>query len=151
MRGPLFLALACAAASVAAQEIPAGAQHCSLSAPPEAAAKGYRAGGQPARLFPVNPGPRYTGCQWIWIAWGTPGTWDYWAATYYEDGVPKVQRVRLPPLPVQATIQSCLYGADGQARKLVEGNDWRLDCPSVRQLQEQLRATPEEDGKWDFL
>jgi hypothetical protein len=150
-RGFVLALLGALAANAGAQEIPAGAQHCSLSAPPEAAAKGFRSGGQPARLFPPHPGEHYTGCQWIWIAWGTPGTWDYWAATYYERGVPKIQRVRYPPLPVQPTIQRCVYDADGRARKLVDGNDWRLDCPGVSELQELLRLTPKQDGIWDFL
>ena len=147
----LAAALAFAVTAAFADEIPASAQHCTLSAPPEAAAKGFRAGGQPARLFPANPGAQYTGCQWIWIAWGTPGTWDYWATTYYENGVPRLQRVRYPPLPVQSTIQRCVYGADGRARKLVDGNDWQRDCPSVRELRELLRVAPQENGKWDVL
>jgi hypothetical protein len=151
VRGALALALVLAATAAAAGDIPAGAAHCGLSAPPDAAAKGFRSGGQPARLFPANPGAQYTGCQWIWIAWGTPGTWDYWATTYYEGGVPRIQRVRYPPLPVQSTIQSCVYGADGRAQKLVDGSDWRRECPSVRELQELLRLAPQENGKWDFL
>jgi hypothetical protein len=102
-------------------------------------------------MFPVNPGPGHTGCQWIWINYGTPGVWDYWSTTYYEAGVPKIQRVRYPPLPVQATIQRCVFGADGQVRKLVEGNDWQRDCPSARQLQSLLLLTPKEDGLWDFF
>jgi hypothetical protein len=152
MRGLLPLAFAFAAvAAVAAEEIPAGAPHCSLGAPPEAAAKGFRTGGQPARMFPANPGARYTGCQWIWISWGTPGIWDYWATTYYEDGVPRIQRVRYPPLPVQATIQKCVYGAGGQATKSVEGNDWQRDCPGERELRDLLQVAPKDNGRWEFL
>lgn len=151
MRGLLAAVLASALTAAAADEIPAGAPHCGLSAPPDAAARGFRAGGQPARLFPVNPGTRFTGCLWIWIAWGTPGTWDYWSTTYYESGVPRIQRVRYPPLPVQPTIQSCVYGADGRAQKFIEGSDWRRDCPSARELQELLRVAPKENEAWDFL
>jgi hypothetical protein len=147
----LALALALAVTAAQADEIPAGAPHCGLNAPPDSAVKGSRTGGQPARLFPANPGPGFTGCQWIWIAWGTPGTWDYWATTYYENGNPRIQRVRFPPLPVQSTIQRCIYDAEGRSRKLVEGNDWQRDCPGVRELQELLRITPKEGGAWDFL
>lgn len=151
MRSLFFVALALAVTAAISQEIPAGAPHCGLSAPPEAAANGSRSGGQPARLFPVNPGAQFTGCQWIWIAWGTPGTWDYWSTTYYEDGVPRIQRVRYPPLPVQPTIQRCVYGADGRARKLVEGSDWRLECPSASQLQRLLLVTPKDSEAWDLF
>jgi hypothetical protein len=151
VRGLLVLALALAVTAAAAHDIPAGAPHCSLSEPPDAAARGFRTGGQPARLFPASPGPQYTGCQWIWVAWGTPGTWDYWATTYYESGVPKVQRVRYPPLPVQSTIQRCVYGADGRAQKFIDGSDWRRDCPSARDLQELLRVAPKENEAWGFF
>ena len=83
--------------------------------------------------------------------WGTPGTWDYWSTTYYESGVPRIQRVRYPPLPVQATIQRCVYGADGRAQKFIDGSDWRRDCPGVRELQELLRAAPKENEPWNFF
>ena len=101
-------------------------------------------------MFPVNPGPQYTGCQCIWIAYGIPGTWDYSSVTYYEGGTPKIHRVRYPPLPVQATIQKCVFDSDGQVRKLVDGS-WQQDCPSSRQLQELLRVTPKENDSWTFF
>jgi hypothetical protein len=44
-----------------------------------------------------------------------------------------------------------VYGADGSAQKIVEGNDWRLECPAARELQEQLHRTPPEGGVWNFL
>ena len=98
----------------------------------------------------MNPGAQFTGCQWIWIAYASPAVWDYWAVTYYETGVPKLQRVRYPPLPVQATIQKCVYGADGKSLKHIEGNDWQRDCPSAQRLRELLLWTPKENEIWDF-
>ena len=151
MRGLLALAFVLAVTAAAADDIPAGAPHCSLNAPPDAAARGFRSGGQPVRLFPANPGAQYTGCQWIWVAWGTPGNWDYWSTTYYESGVPRIQRVRYPPLPVQATIQRCVYGADGRAQKFIDGSDWRRDCPSERELQDLLRLAPKDNEPWNFF
>ena len=57
----------------------------------------------------------------------------------------------IPPLPVHVTVQRCLFGADGTARKTVEGSDWRLDCHSARQLKELLRVVPNEDASWNFF
>lgn len=148
-------ALLCAAALptlAIAQAIPADAPNCSLQDPPEAAAQGFRPPHRVAtRMFPVNPGAGYTGCQWIWTAYAYAGLWDYRAVTYYERGVPKAQRVRFPPLPVQATVQECTYAADGLATKRLEGYDWQQDCPSVQRLQDLLRAAPKENDVWDFL
>ena len=138
-------------AHAAAQDIPADALHCGLQTPPEAAARGFRPPyRQQMRMFPVNPGVQYTGCVWIWIAFGMPAAWDYSALTYYEGGAPKVHRVTYPPLPVQATIQKCVFDADGQVRKLLDGS-WQQDCPSSRQLQELLRVTPKENDSWTFF
>ena len=136
-----------------AQEIPADAPHCRLQAPPDSAAKGFRAAGrQPMRLFPVNPGAQYTGCQWIWIAYGTPiNPWDYVAVTYYEAGVPRIQRVTYPPLPVQPTVQTCLFESGGTVRRIVEGNDWQHACPSPQQLRQFLLLTPGDGAAWDFF
>lgn len=103
------------------------------------------------RLFPVNPGAQFTGCQWIWIAYGTPiDPWDYSAVTYYEGGTPRAQRVKYPPLPVQATIQTCVFEAGGTVRRRVEGNDWQHECPSASRLRELLLVTPKENDLWDF-
>ena len=153
LRALLCTLLLPVAAAAAAQDIPSDGLHCGLKAPPEAAAKGIGAlHRNPMRLFPVNPGAQYTGCQWVWIAYGTPtSTWDYSSVTYYEGGVPRIQRVRYPPLPVQSTIQTCVYDADGRAQKVVEGNDWQHDCHSARQLQELLRVTPRENDWWNFF
>jgi len=149
----LFVTLLGVSTVVLAQDIPPAAPNCSLGAPPESAAKGlYPPRGLPARLFPVNPGAQYTGCQWLWIAYGTPITpWDYASVTYYEAGAPRVQRVTYPPLPVQATVQTCIFGADGARKRLVEGNDWQHDCPSVERLRERLLLTPRENSVWDFF
>lgn len=135
-----------------AQAIPADAPNCALQDPPEAAAQGLRPPHRvPTRMYPVNPGPEYTGCQWIWTAYAYVGLWDYRAVTYYERGVPKAQRVRFPPLPVQATTQECTYTADGRATKRLEGYDWQQECPSVPRLRELLRAVPKDGEAWDFL
>lgn len=140
------------AAPALAQEIPRDAPNCGLRAPPEAAAKGVRPPHRlPMRMFPVNPGGQYTGCQWIWIAYARPDVWDYSAVTYYENGAPRLQRIAYPPLPVQGSLQTCVYGADGGALKRVEGNDWQIECRSARQLQELLRITPKDGDGWDFL
>jgi hypothetical protein len=140
------------AAGVAAQGIPPDAPHCALRSPPDAAAKGFRPPHRlPMRMFPVNPGDKYTGCQWFWIAYARPDVWDYSSVTYYESGIPRIQRITYPPLPVQATVQKCVFGADGQARKVVEGNDWQLDCHGARHLKELLLVTPGENAGWDFF
>ena len=141
------------AVRVVAQDIPPDAQHCGLRAPPQAAAKGVRPPPHrlPMRMFPVNPGATYTGCQWLWVAYVRPDVWDYSSVTYYENGNPRVQRITYPPLPVQATVQSCVFGADGNPRKTVEGSDWRLDCHSARHLQELLLVVPKEGDSWDFF
>jgi len=140
------------ATRAAAQDIPSDAPHCGLGSPPEAAAKGVRPPHRlPIRMFPVNPGDKYTGCQWFWIAYARPDVWDYSSVTYYENGTPRIQRVTYPPLPVQATIQTCVIGADGKARKVVEGADWQLDCHSARHLKELLLVTPKENGGWEFF
>ena len=153
IRLSLLLCLLGPAVPVLAQEIPADAPNCSLSAPPESAAKGLHPPRRlPMRLFPVSPGARYTGCQWIWIAYGTPiNPWDYSSVTYYEAGTPRIQRVKYPPLPVQTTVQTCMFDAEGRARKLVEGNDWQHECPSALKLRELLRVTPKENDSWDFF
>src|SRR6185503_13801627 len=129
MRRELFFLLL-APVAAAAQEIPLGAPNCGLRSPPEAAAKGLRPPHRlPMRMFPVNPGGRYTGCQWLWSAVARPDVWDYSSVTYYENGFPKIQRITYPPLPAQITIQKCLFDADGKARKTVEaGNDWQIAC-----------------------
>jgi hypothetical protein len=147
------LLLAGLATPAAAQDIPAAAPNCSLSAPPEAAARGFHPPrGLPKRLFPVSPGAAYTGCQWLWIAYGTPiNPWDYASVTYYERGAPRIQRVTYPPLPVQTTVQTCLFGADGSSRRRVEGNDWQHECPSARALRERLTLIPKENEVWDFF
>jgi hypothetical protein len=146
-----FLYALSLSAHAAAQAIPADGLHCDLQAPPEAAAKGVRPPHQqPMRMFPVNPGPRYTGCQWIWISFGFPAAWNYSAVTYYEGGAPKLHRVRYPPLPVQETVQECVFDKDGTARKVRDGS-WQQDCPSTRQLQELLRITPKENDSWTFF
>ena len=99
------------------------------------------------RMFPVNPGARYTGCQWFWIAYARADVWDYSSATYYDDGVARIQRITYPPLPVQITIQKCVFGADGRARKIVEGgNDWQIACRDARQMQ-----TPKEGDSFAFF
>lgn len=149
---PLLLAGLLVANGVAAQDIPSDALHCGLRSPPETAAKGVRPPHRlPMRMFPVNPGDLYTGCQWFWVAYTRPDVWDYSAVTYYEKGAPRVQRVTYPPLPVQVTIQRCVFEADGNARKVVEGSDWRLDCPSARQLRELLHVIPKENESWEFF
>ena len=151
MKKLLFVLAALLPPDATALDIPASAQHCSVATPPEASAKGFRPPHRnPMRLFPVNPGAQYTGCQWIWVAYASPAVWDYWSVTYYEAGTPKVQRVRYPPLPVQSTSQRCVYGADEKAQKLVEGNDWQRECLSARQLRELLVVTPKENEVWDF-
>ena len=71
--------------------------------------------------------------------------------TYYEAGIPRVQRITYPPLPVQTTVQTCVFGADGAARRRVEGNDWQHECPSVQALRERLTLTPKENEVWDFF
>lgn len=141
------------ASQVVAQDIPSDALHCGLRSPPETAAKGLRPPPHrlPMRMFPVNPGGLYTGCQWFWIAYARPDVWDYSSVTYYENGAPRVQRVTYPPLPVQVTIQRCVFGADGEARKVVDGSDWRLDCPSARHLKELLLVIPKENESWEFF
>ena len=148
----LLLAGLLVANRVDAQDIPPDALHCGLGSPPETAAKGVRPPhGLPMRMFPVNPGDRYTGCQWFWIAYIRPDVWDYSSVTYYEKGAPRVQRVTYPPLPVQVTIQRCVFGADGEARKVVDGSDWRLDCPSARHLKGLLLVIPKENDSWEFF
>lgn len=148
---PQILCALLLSARAAAQDIPAGGLHCGLQMPPEAAAKGFRPPyRQQMRMFPVDPGAQYTGCLWIWIAFGTPAAWDYSAVTYYEGGAPRIHRVRYPPLPVQATIQMCVFDADGQVRKVLDGS-WQQDCPSSRQLQDLLRVTPKENDSWTFF
>jgi len=102
------------------------------------------------RMFPVNPGPQYTGCQWIWISFGFPPAWNYSAVTYYEGGTPKLHRVTYPPLPVQVTIQECVFDADGTVRKVIDGS-WQQDCPISRHLQELLLLTPKENDSWTFF
>ena len=150
---PLLLAGLLAANRVAAQDIPPDALHCALRSPPETAAKGVRPPHRlPMRMFPVNPGELYTGCQWFWIAYVRPDVWDYSSVTYYERGAPRVQRITYPPLPVQITVQRCVFEADGKARKVVdEGSDWRLDCASARHLKELLRVIPKENESWEFF
>ena len=150
---PLLLLLLLSALPAGAQEIPREASHCNLQAPPEAAAKGIHPPRRlPMRLFPVNPGAQYTGCQWIWISYGTPTHyWDFWSVTYYEAGTPRVQHVRFPPLPVQPSVQKCVHAPDGQVRKIVEGNDWQQDCRSARELRNLLVVTPKENEVWDFF
>jgi len=146
------LALGCATPAVA-QDIPPDALHCSLRSPPEMAAKGVRANQRlPMRLFPVTPGGTYTGCQWVWIAYVRPDVWDYSSVTYYENGHPRVQRITYPPLPVHVSVERCLFGADGNARKvMVEGSDWRLACVDARHLRELLLVVPKENAVWDFF
>ena len=102
-------------------------------------------------MFPVNPGETYTGCQWVWVANARPDVWDYSSVTYYENGNPRVQRTTFPPLPVQVSVQRCLFGADGKARKMVEGSDWRVECDSARHLKERLLVVPKENATWDFF
>ena len=145
------IALGCSFQAVA-QDIPPDALHCNLRAPPETAAKGVRSAHKlPVRLFPVTPGETYTGCLWIWIAYTRPDVWDYSSVTYYENGNPRIQRIHYPPLPVQVSVQRCLFGTDGNARKVVEGSDWRLECDSARHLKELLRVVPKENAAWDFF
>ena len=145
------IALGCSFQALA-QDIPQEALHCSLRSPPEAAAKGVRPPHRlPMRLFPVSPGATYTGCQWVWIAYTRPDVWDYSSVTYYENGDPRIQRISYPPLPVQVSIQRCLFGADGSARKMVEGSDWRLECESARHLKHLLLVVPKENAAWDFF
>ena len=103
------------------------------------------------RLFPVTPGEAYTGCQWVWVAYARPDVWDYSSVTYYENGNPRIQRITYPPLPVHVSVQRCLFGADGNARKVVEGSDWQLDCDGARQLKERLLLVPKENAVWDFF
>lgn len=154
MRASTLLLLLCAlslSAQAAAPDIPAGAPNCDLKAPPEAAARGFRPPHkQQMGMFPVNPGPQYTGCQWIWIAYGFPASWNYSSVTYYEAGAPRIHRVSYPPLPVQETVQLCVFDADGQARKVLDGS-WQQECPSARKLQELLRVTPKENDSWTFF
>ena len=146
----LFLLLAPVVA--AAQEVPPDGANCGLRAPPEAAARGLHPPHRlPMRMFPVKPGERYTGCQWLWIAYVRPDVWDYSSVTYYENGTPVVQRVTYPPLPVQLTIQTCTFAADGRAKQSVEGPDWRLECHNARRLKELLLVTPKENEAWEFF
>ena len=146
----LFLMLAPVA--VAAQDVPPDAPNCGLQLPPAAAAKGLRPPHRlPMRMFPVKPGDKYTGCQWFWIAYVRPDVWDYSSVTYYENGTPMIQRVTYPPLPVQLTVQKCVFGSDGKATKSVEGPDWRLDCHDARLLKELLLVTPKENEVWEFF
>ena len=146
------IALGCAT-PVVAQDIPPDALHCNLRSPPETAAKGVRAQQRlPMRLFPVAPGGTYTGCQWVWIAYVRPDVWDYSSVTYYENGHPRVQRVTYPPLPVHVSVERCVFGADGNAKKvMVEGSDWRLDCVNAQHLQGLLLVVPKENAVWDFF
>ncbi len=103
-------------------------------------------------MFPVNPGAKYTGCQWLWSAVARPDVWDYSSVTYYENGAPKLQRITYPPLPVQITVQKCLFEADGKVRKVVEvGNDWQIPCRSAPQMQELLLLAPKEGDPWEFF
>jgi hypothetical protein len=147
-----FLLLVCVVSNAVARDIPADALHCGLRSPPEAAAKGLRAPHRlPMRMYPVNPGDKYTGCQWFWVAYVRPDVWDFSSVTYYENGIPRVQRVTYPPLPVQITVQKCVFGADGNAQKVVEGPDWRLDCHGVRHLKELLLVIPRENEAWEFF
>jgi hypothetical protein len=151
-RTPGFFLLLLAPVIVAAQDVPLDAPNCGLRSPPEAAAKGLRAPHRlPMRMYPVNPGDKYTGCQWFWVAYVRPDVWDFSSVTYYENGIPRVQRVTYPPLPVQITVQTCVYGADGNARKVVEGPDWRLDCHGARHLKELLLVVPKENEGWEFF
>jgi hypothetical protein len=151
MRRELFFLLL-APVMAAAQDVPVDAPNCGLRAPPEAAAKGLRAPHRlPMRMYPVNPGATYTGCQWVWVAYVRPDVWDFSSVTYYEIGAPRIQRVTYPPLPVQITVQKCVYGADGVARRVVEGPDWRLDCHGARHLMELLVVTPKENDSWEFF
>ena len=154
-RGGLLLILAIAsglAIPAAAQDIPPNAPNCGLRMPPEAAARGVRPPHRlPMRMFPVNPGGQYTGCQWFWIAYARPDVWDYSSVTYYENGTPRFQRVTYPPLPVQVTIQNCVFEADGKVRKVVEGSDNQMDCHAARHLKELLLVKPKENDWWDFF
>jgi hypothetical protein len=147
-----FLLLLLVPFTAVAQDLPPNAPNCSLASPPEAAAKGVRPPHrQPMRLYPVNPGVQYTGCQWIWIGMARPDVWDYHSVTYYENGSPRLNRITFPPLPVQRTIQTCVFDAAGEARKSsVEGNDWQIGCPVARRLQDFLTVNPPEGGAWDF-
>ena len=147
----MAIAVGCATRAVA-QDVPPDALHCNLRSPPETAAKGVRPPHRlPVRLFPVTPGETYTGCQWLWVAYTRPDVWDYTSVTYYENGNPRIQRIHYPPLPVQVSVQRCLFGADGNARKVVEGSDWRLECSSARHLKELLLVVPKENAAWDFF
>lgn len=60
-----------------AQAIPVDAPNCALQDPPQVAAQGFRPPHRvPTRMYPVNPGAEYTGCQWIWTAYAYVGLWD---------------------------------------------------------------------------
>src|SRR6185503_9059227 len=151
MRRELFFLLL-APVAVAAQDIPPDAANCGLRSPPAAAAKGLRPPHRlPMRMFPVKPVDKNTGCQWFWIAYVRPDVWDYSSVTYYENGTPVIQRVTYPPLPVQLTVQRCVFAVDGKATKVVEGPDWRLECHGARQLKALLLVAPKENESWEFF
>ena len=59
--------------------------------------------------------------------------------------------MKYPPLPVDVTVQTCVFEAGGAVRRLVEGNDWQHACPSAQALRERLTLTPQENAVWDFF
>lgn len=147
----LAAVLLSAAFSALAQEIPAQALNCAMQAPPAFAARGIRSLHKlPMRLYPVAPGEKYTGCQWLWGAWVRPEVWDYAAVTYFEHGEPKVQRIVYPPLPVQIAIETCVHQRSGEVRKaILAGSDWQIPCDSAAKLRRRLVAAPGENGSWE--
>lgn len=36
-------------------------------------------------------------------------------------------------------------------RRVVDGNDWQHECPSVQALRERLILTPEQNAGWTFF
>ena len=127
---------------------PIDGANCSLSAPPEAAAKGARPPhGHPMRLYPVDPGTEYSGCQWIWISYKNKTSWDYQAVTLYVEGDPVVHRVTTAAFRSEMI---CKYSNGVVSEKTGNGSNYDPGCSSSARLRTLLTIKPKENDWWEF-
>ncbi|MFA7350501.1 MAG: hypothetical protein WC009_07040 [Methylotenera sp.] len=120
---------------------------CKLTKPPDKSAQGYfPPHAYPMRLFPVAPGDSYSGCQWIWISYGSPDAWDYGAVTLFKNGVPITHDVKSEYFGIE---MSCRYDGENVSKLITKSPD-EIKCASSSRLRALLNLKPKENTWWDF-
>lgn len=120
---------------------------CKLTKPPVESAKGYfPPHAYPMRLFPVAPGDSYSGCQWIWISYGSADVWDYSAVTLFEKGIPITHNVKSEYFGID---MSCHYHENDVSKIITKSPD-KIECASESRLRALLNIKPKENTWWEF-